>query len=367
VNNKDSAEWFEPGDRSQMHRKLRAWYRNQSRDLPWRKTNDPYAIWVSEIMLQQTHVATVIDYYHRFLLRFPTVTDLANAELQEVLKYWEGLGYYRRARQMHAAANQIVEHHAGKFPRSFDQVLALPGIGRYTAGAICSFAFDQSQPILEANTQRLYCRLMKWQDDPKSGFSQKAMWRFAEEFVPQKNAGEINQSLMELGSLICTPSNPKCAECPLKSFCPTFAANLQAEIPKPPKPKDFEHVHEVAWVIWDNDKVLVRECLPGERWEGLWDFPRFAIEAEEHFDEGRHAKLQARFGLLVQAATLRMRIKHGVTKYKITLDCFDVQWKEGPQAVIGNFRWLRFDQLHEVPLHSTARRIAKSIQDGRGP
>jgi A/G-specific adenine glycosylase len=356
-----SAEWFEPSVRSQMHRKLRSWFRTRSRDLPWRKTNDPYAIWVSEIMLQQTQVATVIDYFFRFLHRFPTVVDLAQADTQEVLKYWEGLGYYRRARQMHAAANQIVAEHAGEFPSNFDQILALPGIGRYTAGAICSFAFDQSQPILEANTQRLYCRLMKWEGDPKSGQSQKALWRFAEEFVPEKNAGEINQALMELGSLVCTPSHPKCEQCPLQTFCPTFAQNRQADIPKPPKPKEFEHLHEVAWVVWDRDQVLVRECLPGERWEGLWDFPRFAIEAEQQLDDERFALLLKRFGLKVHAPTLRMRIKHGVTKYKITLDCFDVQWKAGPQAIIGNYRWLRFDQLHEVPLHSTARRIAKSI------
>lgn len=348
-----------------MVRKLRTWFRKQSRDLPWRKTHDPYCIWVSEIMLQQTQVATVIDYYHRFLHRFPTVEDLAEADVQEVLKYWEGLGYYRRARQMHAAAKEILERHGGKFPQVFDEVLALPGIGRYTAGAICSFAYDQSQPILEANTQRLYCRLMKWRDDPKSGNSQKAMWRFAEEFVPQKNPGEINQALMELGSLVCTPNSPKCDQCPLSEFCPTYEAGLQAEIPLPPKPKDFEHVHEVAWVIWQQDRVLVRECLPGERWEGLWDFPRFPIEAEEHFEEGRHAKLESRFGLSVKSPTLRMRIKHGVTKYKITLDCFDVQWQDGPLSQIGNYRWLRFDQLHEVPLHSTARRIAKSILAGR--
>lgn len=360
-----SAEWFEPSLRGHMHRKLRSWFRMRSRDLPWRKTNDPYAIWVSEIMLQQTQVATVIDYFFRFLHRFPTVVDLAQAHLQEVLKYWEGLGYYRRARQMHAAANQIVIEHAGKFPSDFDQILALPGIGRYTAGAICSFAYDQSQPILEANTQRLYCRLMKWEEDPKSGQSQKALWRFAEEFVPAKNAGEINQALMELGSLVCTPSQPKCDQCPLRTFCPTFAQNLQANIPKALKPKEFEHLHEVAWVVWDHDQVLVRECLTGERWEGLWDFPRFAIEADQQLDEERFALLLKRFGLKVQAPTLRMRIKHGVTKYKITLDCFDVQWKDGPQAIIGNYRWLRFDQLHEVPLHSTARRIAKSILSRR--
>lgn len=365
MNKKTKAEWFGSSDLTQMHRKLRTWFRGQARDLPWRRTNDAYAIWVSEIMLQQTQVATVIDYYHRFLHRFPTVQELAAAEIQEVLKYWEGLGYYRRARQMHAAANQIVALHDGLFPTSFDDILALPGIGRYTAGAICSFAYDQSQPILEANTQRLYCRLMKWQDDPKNSASQQAMWGFAEEFVPQTNPGEINQALMELGSLVCTPTNPKCDECPLLAHCPTRKDNLQGEIPRPPKPKDFEHVHEIAWVIWDGDKVLVRQCLPGERWEGLWDFPRFPIDAEEHFEEGRSAKLKTQFGLTVKTPTLRMRIKHGVTKYKITLDCFDVQWKAGPQTQIGNYRWLKFDQLHEVPLHSTARRIAKSILAGR--
>ena len=314
-------------------------------------------------MLQQTQVATVIDYYQRFLQRFPTIADLAAADVTEVLKYWEGLGYYRRARQMQAAAVEVIERFQGTFPQNFDDVLSLPGIGRYTAGAICSFAYDQRQPILEANTIRLYCRLMKLREDPKSSASQQSLWRFAETLVPRKSPGEINQALMELGSLVCTPVHPKCEQCPLSSFCPTRLEGLQDLIPLPAKPKVFEHLHEVAWVVWDADKILLRQCLAGERWEGLWDFPRLAIDPEiKQRQDLWYDQLHQRFGLNVHGAALRLSLKHGVTKYKITLDCFDVLLKQGPLELAGPYRWLTVDQLHEVPLNSTARKIAQNIR-----
>lgn len=353
---------LEAKNRATLLRKLRAWFRQHRRDLPWRATNDPYRIWVSEIMLQQTQVATVIDYYHRFLTRFPTIAELAKAEISEVLQYWEGLGYYRRARQLHAAAQQVMTQHRGRFPEDFSEVLALPGIGRYTAGAICSFAYEQSLPILEANTQRLYCRLMCLRDDPKTTANQKAMWQFAEALVPEKEPGEINQALMELGSLVCTPANPKCDICPLLQLCPTAKAGLQADVPLPAKPKVFEHVHEIAWIVWHRNEVLLRECLPGERWEGLWDFPRFALDPDiRNWESQCEEMLRERFGLQVRGYNRRLQIKHGVTKYKITLDCFDTQLESGSDAVRGKHRWLQVDQLHLVPLHSTARRIADHL------
>ena len=348
--------------RQLLIKRLRSWFRKQKRDLPWRHTNDPYAIWVSEIMLQQTQVATVIDYYHRFLKRFPTVSDLAAAETSEVLQYWEGLGYYRRARQLHQAAKKIVNEYSGSFPQEFAQVLDLPGVGRYTAGAICSFAYDQPHPIVEANTQRLYSRLLALEEDPRSSASQKRLWDLAERIVPKKSPGEINQALMELGSLVCTPTNPKCLECPLVELCPTAKLGLQSRIPAPPKAKAFESVYEVAWVVWNGSQVLLRQCQPGERWEGLWDFPRFVCDLDTNDkDKFYKQELQKRFGLKTHGCDERVKIKHGVTRFKITLECFDTSLKNGPNLSLGAFQWLDYQELGKLPLHSTARRIASHI------
>lgn len=348
--------------RQLLIKRLRSWFRKQKRDLPWRHTNDPYAIWVSEIMLQQTQVATVIDYYHRFLKRFPTVSDLAAAETSEVLQYWEGLGYYRRARQLHQAAKKIVNEYSGSFPQEFAQVLDLPGVGRYTAGAICSFAYDQPYPIVEANTQRLYCRLLALEDDPRTSVSQKRLWDLAERIVPKKSPGEINQALMELGSLVCTPTNPKCLECPLVELCPTAKLGLQSRVPSPPKAKAFESVYEVAWVVWNGSQVLLRQCQPGERWEGLWDFPRFVCDLDTNDkDKFYKQELQKRFGLKTHGCDERVKIKHGVTRFKITLECFDTSLKNGPNLSLGAFQWLDYQELGKLPLHSTARRIAQHI------
>ncbi len=227
--------------KANLIRKLLKWYEYAKRDLPWRSTVDPYSIWVSEIMLQQTQVATVLPYYYRFLERFPTVSNLAKAEEQELLRYWEGLGYYRRAKQLHAAAKKIVEQHHSQFPVDFDEVLNLPGIGRYTAGAICSFAYDQPTPIVEANTQRLYARLLGLREPLTEKASQLALWQFASEVLPAKpgmGSRTINHALMELGALVCTPK-PRCEACPIKSLCPTAKMGLQSEIPAPKKKKIY--------------------------------------------------------------------------------------------------------------------------------
>ncbi|RPI90021.1 MAG: A/G-specific adenine glycosylase, partial [Planctomycetaceae bacterium] len=184
-------------------------------------------------MLQQTTVVAVVPYFQRFLARFPTVADLATADQHDVLQLWEGLGYYSRARNLHRAAQALVERHAGVFPRDAEQLQSLPGIGRYTAGAIASFAFDLPAPIVEANTLRLYCRLLGYEDDPRSATGQRLLWSFAEQVLPPKNPGEINQALMELGATVCTPVAPGCEECPLAELCVARARGLQVKIPRP--------------------------------------------------------------------------------------------------------------------------------------
>ena len=318
-------------------------------------------------MLQQTQVATVIDYYLRFMRAFPTVKQLAAADQSEVLKLWEGLGYYRRARQLHAAAQIVVEKHKGKFPEQFDDVLALPGIGRYTAGAILSISLDQPHPILEGNTVRLFARLMELRDDPKVSSSQKQLWAFSESLVPAKRAGDFNQSLMELGSKICTPKSPKCEDCPVIRYCPTFRNGLQDEIPAASTKIKYEKLHEAVVLISKQTgrngkrKYLIRECGPNERWTGLWDFPRFEVGASgQRVRLQLQQELQSLCGLSGNIEVTDIQLKHAVTKYRITLDvyaCDDFQGrlkrKKGE-----TFRWVTMEELVTIPMSVTGRKIA---------
>ncbi len=345
-----------------FRRQLKQWYRAHARDLPWRRTADPYCIWVSEIMLQQTQVATVIPYYERFLESFPTVADLAAADEEVVLRHWEGLGYYRRARQLHKAAKQIVELHDGVFPTNAEDVDALPGIGRYTRGAILSIAFDQRQPILEANTIRLNCRLLALEEIHTSSASQRLLWQFAEDILPRKGSGLFNQALMELGSAVCTPRDPKCLLCPVASICPTRAAGKQNSIPVPKKKTVYEELAETAVVVFKKNKVLLRRCREGERWAGLWDFPRFESTAANGKQSSEAACVQRLTGIDCRIRDQSLKtLKHGVTKYRITLTVRAADFESGRLKRGDELAWVQPEQLEEYPLSVTGRKIAKLL------
>ena len=315
-------------------------------------------------MLQQTQVATVIDYYRRFLKTFPNVKKLAAADESQVLKLWEGLGYYRRARQLHAAAKIVVEKHKGKFPETFDDVLALPGIGRYTAGAILSIALDQPCPILEGNTIRLFARLLEMRDDPKSSSSQKALWSFSETLVPKERAGDFNQALMELGSVVCTPKSPDCPSCPVIKFCPTFQAGLQSQVPAATRKMKYENLHEAVVLVAKSSgtgqaKFLIRVCGENERWTGLWDFPRFKVESKQPL-ASMHQQLKILSGLDASIEATGVQLKHAVTKFRITLDvyrCMDFQGRL-TRKKSETFRWATREQLAALPMSVTGRKIA---------
>jgi A/G-specific adenine glycosylase len=318
---------------------------------------------VSEIMLQQTQVATVEAYFSRFLRAFPTLRALARADRQDVLRQWEGLGYYRRATQLHEAAQIVVSEHAGEFPRDFDAVVGLPGIGRYTAGAILSIAFDQRRPILEANTTRLLSRLLAHRGNPSSSEGQRVLWAFAEAILPRKHVGTFNQALMELGGAVCTVRSPRCDECPVAPLCRARHLGLQHEIPSPKPKRAFETVREAAVVIRRRGRVLLVRCAEGERWAGLWDFPRFSIRAEETAALGRElaARVRQRTGVRVELGRHLKTIKHGVTRFRITLECYQAEYlsqrdgKPSSEAM----RWVRPAELDEYPLNSTGRRLAE--------
>jgi A/G-specific adenine glycosylase len=351
--------------RQQFRKKLHGWYARHARDLPWRRQSDPYAIWVSEIMLQQTQVATVAPYFERFLAAFPTIAALAAADRQQVLRLWEGLGYYRRARQLHDAAAAIVRDHAGQFPREEQAVRRLPGIGRYTAGAILSIAFDARQPILEANTLRLWCRLLGYRGDPRSASGQQLLWATAEMSLPRRGSGTFNQALMELGSQVCLPRGPRCEDCPVALLCRARAEQAQAEIPPLQVKPAPEARHEAALVIRRGRKVLLLECPHGGRWAGLWDFPRYRVHSQTDADLPAELAEAVRneTGMVVRPGRRLATFKHSVTRFRITLDCYEAGYVSGPagRTELRSMQWLEPTQLDGYPLCTTGRKICRFL------
>ncbi|WP_425618235.1 A/G-specific adenine glycosylase [Anatilimnocola sp. NA78] len=347
--------------RRKLARSILKWFDASARDLPWRRTRDLYCIWISEIMLQQTQVATVVGYYERFLQAFPDVRSLAAAEEARVLRLWEGLGYYRRARQLHAAAKKIVTDHNGEFPRSYEAVRALPGIGRYTAGAILSIGLDQRLPILEANTIRVLSRLIALRDDPRSTSSQAKLWEVAEAILPAERCGAFNQALMELGSEICTPRQPHCEACPVALCCAARAQGLTEQIPLAAKKMQYTDVTETAVVVRRAAKFLVRQCQPGERWAGLWDFPRFASAAatDPHWLSNAREHVESWLGVKIEPVSHLTTTRHGVTRFRITLQVLDAKYIAGdPKKADSTVRWVTLAELAELPLSVTGRKIA---------
>jgi A/G-specific adenine glycosylase len=358
---------FTAAQKQSLRRRLLAWYAKHARDLPWRQSRDPYRVWVSEIMLQQTQVATVEPYFRRFVDAFPTVARLAAADEQAVLRLWEGLGYYRRARQLHKAAQAIIAEHGGKFPSAPDEVRRLPGIGRYTAGAILSIAFDARQPILEANTVRLLSRLSAYRGDAAKAEGQRHLWQLAEDLLPQRKVGSFNQALMELGSLVCTPRNPRCEACPLVTCCAARAAGLQNEIPRAKKKPVFEDVREAAIVVRRGPRVLLLQRRAGERWAGMWDFPRFGLnghgDTPARLREELVRNVREQTGVTIAPLEQFTTLKHGVTRFRITLDCYAARYVSGPsRGHARRLQWLRPAALDEVPLCMTGRKIGELIQ-----
>ncbi len=362
-----SAQW-----RSSVRKNLVRWFRNVARDLPWREHSTPYRVWVSEIMLQQTQVSTVIDYYHRFMKAYPTVVQLAEADEQEVLSLWEGLGYYRRARSMHAAAKKIVDDHEGKFPTDYQEVLALPGIGRYTAGAILSIADQQRLPILEGNTQRVFSRLIASQAPVAERQTQRLLWRFAEAMLPRTEPGIFNQAAMELGALICRPKSPKCDECPIQSLCEARKLGLQSEIPGKVKKMLYEDRQEYAFVIAEKtsgcsefpQRYLIRRLPKGVRWEGLWDFPR---TTEQVYESVRAATLgiSAELGLKLDVKDPLISLKHAVTRFRITLHVCLSESRDlaGPSARPPKpWQFATLEEMDALPMSVTGRKIANFLR-----
>jgi len=415
-----------------LTRLLLDWFSQNARDLPWRRTRDPYAIWVSEIMLQQTQVKTVMPYWKRWMRELPTIKAVADASPDKIHKLWEGLGYYTRARNLQKAAQQIVARHGGRFPQNFDDVLALPGIGRYTAGAICSIAFNQPTPILDGNVIRVLTRIFGIGENPKAKKTNARLWKLAGGLVIHASRitqhaprfgsrtrtkdendsanSHLNQSLMELGALVCAPRNPRCRICPVKKLCVAFREDRVEELPNLGKRETTTARRFVAFVVERNGRFLVRQRPAGVVNAHLWEFPNVEVEAgilpavEPGFQPGGKnsgnpkpgknpreipsgrmppspagrrpaatslACVAKNLGFEIRNAKPLCTVKHSITRYRITLEAFRVRFGGAISASPKNFKmerrgtppsetgvWLAPAQMRQLAFTAAHKKLA---------
>ncbi len=344
---------------------LLPWFDRHQRKLPWRQTQDPYAIWLSETMLQQTQVVTALPYYHRFLKRFPTVQALAAAPLQEVLKSWSGLGYYRRARHLHEAAKAICENFRGIVPGTAAELVTLPGVGRYTAGAVASFAFNECTPIVDCNVARVLCRLLNWPVDPTAPQAAKALWQVAHQIVPADRPGAFNHALMELGATVCVPRAPQCLICPAQQCCQSCAAGTQQDIPLRKEKPATPIVKRAVFVLRHEGRVLLMQRPKNCIWEELWEFP--ALPDLSHFNSrtGLADVLREQLGLEVVPDRWRGRLSHQLThramRYRIWrgVAVRGIERVLLPPCETGRYQaWRWLENLADVPVGTVTHKIA---------
>jgi len=358
--------------------RLLQWFASNARDLPWRRTLDPYAIWISEIMLQQTQVKTVIPYWERWMRELPDARSLAKAPQEKVLKLWEGLGYYTRVRNLQKAATQIVSHHGGQFPKRFDEVLALAGIGRYTAGAICSIAFNQAAPILDGNVIRVLTRVFGISGDPRKNETNACLWALAEQmvgttvhssrftfhvsrlrFALSGSCSAINQSLMELGALVCTPKQPRCTRCPLRSRCVALKENRVDKLPNIVPQAKATARQFVAFVVEHCGRWLVRQ-RPAEVVNAhLWEFPNIETDGT---NPDAVTLLAQHVGGRMRSLTPLPAIKHSITRYRISLESFHVVLEVKPRKMGAETRWLTPTEVEALAFTSAHRKVWERLK-----
>ncbi|ABA87582.1 adenine-guanine/8-oxoguanine mispair-specific adenine glycosylase MutY [Syntrophotalea carbinolica DSM 2380] len=337
-----------------MNRCLLDWYGRCGRDLPWRRTRDPYRIWLSEIMLQQTGVTAVIPYYERFLAAFPSVAALAAAPLEQVLELWAGLGYYRRARFLHEAACKVVSEHGGQFPETPEAIQALPGIGRSTAGAIVSIAFDRKAPILDGNVRRVLCRLLAISGDPRSSKVEKRLWQCADALTPEDRPHDYAQAIMDLGATVCKPRRPDCQACPLSGLCQAFWQGIQEQLPQRATRKTVPLVQQVAVLIEREGRYLVRRRPLDGMLGGLWEFPSVAVP------EGKTAETAARTLLAGEGLSAGLSpvgtVRHAYSHFRVELHVFACRENRAGMVADEEHRWLSPQELADWPLHGSHKK-----------
>ena len=348
---------------SPFQKKLLTWYAKHKRDLPWRRTKNPYRIWVSEVMLQQTQVDTVIPYYRRWLKKFPTIKSLANASLDEVLKAWEGLGYYSRARNLHKAAKDIVKRRRGRFPKNFEEIRKLSGIGRYTAGAIASIAFDLPYPVLDGNVSRVLVRLYAISKPPKLPEVAKELWDYAEKLLPKRFPGDFNQALMELGARICLSKKPLCLFCPVSEQCEARQLGMEESLPAKSPTRKIPLLQDAIAILKHKDRYFIQQRPPEGLLGGLWEFPGGKIENRETAEVCLHRELQEELGVKARILRRLPMVKHAYTHFKVILYPFECRLDGGKiKKADMPSRWVRFEEFSQYAFPTANRKIFEFLK-----
>ncbi len=332
-----------------IQRALLAWFEAEARDLPWRRTSDPYKVWLSEVILQQTRVDQGLPYYERFVEAFPTVEALASAPEDAVLKRWEGLGYYTRARNLHKAAKSVVEDYGGALPRAPELLQLLPGVGRYTAGAIASIAFGVRAPVVDGNVKRVLSRLFNIEESIDDAETEKTLWGLAEALVPSARPGDFNQAMMELGARICVPKTPNCAACPVARQCQALRAGVQAERPVRNAKKAVPHKEIVVAAIEKDGKFLLGKRPPSGLLGGLWEFPGGKLERGETHEQALARECKEELGITVRVGGMVACVKHAYTHLRVTLNVYRCRVVSGkPKAKAHTeLRWVAHEDFDE--------------------
>jgi A/G-specific adenine glycosylase len=334
-----------------LRKNLMKWYRTSQRDLPWRRSNTPYHIWVSEVMLQQTQVKTVLNYYRRFLTKFPNIKRLAAADLQAVLKVWEGMGYYARARNLHRAAKAVERDHGGRIPDQWEAFHNLPGVGDYIAAAVLSIAFNKPHPVVDGNVKRVLARLHKIRAPVNQPGSDKQFKKAAAGLLDSRQPGTFNQAMMELGALICKPRNPRCDACPLTHECRAYQTQQVADFPKRQKLKATPQYHIAVGVVFKNDRVLITRRKAEGLLGGLWEFPGGKIKEGESAQAACIREIKEEVNLDVQIDRHLVQVKHAYTHFRIVMEVFCCKYVSGRVYLRGPvaFRWIRLAEYKNYP------------------
>lgn len=353
-------------DLSLVPQVLLTWWDAGHAAYPWRKNPHPYAVWIAEVMLQQTQITTVLPYYERWLAQMPTVAALAEASLGDVLKLWEGLGYYSRARNLHAAAGKVIAEYGGQLPDTVAELKTLPGIGPYTAGAIASIAFGRPVPVVDGNVIRVLSRLLDLDEDVTLAATKKKLWAVAANLVPADRPGAYNQALMELGQTICRPARPLCHECPVAAHCRAKRKGTQHERPVRPPRKNTPHYQVAAGVIWDADgRFLIAQRPLNGLLGGLWEFPGGKQEDGETLPQALRREIREELAIDISVGEPVVIVKHAYTHFRITLHAFHARHTSGKPRHIGvaDHAWVHLADLDQYAFAVTDRKIIAALEE----
>lgn len=347
-----------------MLKELSRWYRAHGRRLPWRRTKDPYKIWISEVMLQQTTASAVVPYYEKWFALFPSMEELARAPLQKVLKAWQGLGYYVRAENLHKAARIMCRRYAGKVPDRYEALIDLPGFGPYITAAVLSIAYGQPVPVLDANVRRVVMRLTGIHSR-SSPWTDRILLDGIRAVIPARGGGDFNQAMMELGALVCRPRNPVCLLCPVQGFCIAFKQGEQEVIPSPKK-RNFQKIDAVVGIIRIGRRYLIQKRPPHGLMAGLWEFPGGKREKGETLRAALERELREELDLEAKIGRLLLKVRHAYTRFQVTLFAFECELTGPPSLQMGDCRWVSLRAMKSYPFPSGSAKIVRFLEESEG-